>query len=102
MKLSTLILEAICLADQNEETKNCNCKGKQILSIDCLRDCNHIFSPCKFISISKSRSTIALTNENGTVINANEFFGGFKIDKKEYLEKEQNWIDKCGKIIDEL
>lgn len=102
MKSSHLILEAICLAKKKEESTKCICKGEQIISINCLCDCNKMFSPCQFIAFSKAKSTIALTNEEGIVINANEFFGGFKISEKEYYEKEKRWIEKCDKIIDEL
>ncbi|MBP5578233.1 MAG: hypothetical protein J6X56_01930 [Ruminococcus sp.] len=102
METSHLILEAICLSNQKEETNKCNCKGKQIISIECLRDNQKNFSPCCFLGISKAKSTIALTDEKGIVINGNEFFGGFKTSVKEYAEKERQWIDKCDKLIDDL
>ena len=102
MKTSHLILEAICLSNQSEEANKCNCNGKQIISIECLRDSQKNFSPCCFLGISKAKSTIALTNEKGIVINTNEFFGGFKASEKEYGEKEKQWINTCDKLIDEL
>ena len=46
-----------------------------------------------------SRTTLALTDKSGEVINANTFFDDLALSSEEWERREEEWIKKCSDII---
>lgn len=102
MKLSHLLLEAVCLIENENKALNCRCGGSQCLSLQCFCDSDNILSVCEFLGLKKARATIAVTDNQGNVVNANEFLGDFSLSPADYEISEKQWVEKCAEVIENL
>lgn len=102
MKLSHLLLEAVCLVENENQALNCRCGGNQCLSLQCFCDSDNNLSVCEFLGLQKARATIAVTDKQGYVVNANEFLGDFSLSHAEYESNEKQWVEKCAEMIEKL
>ena len=102
MKLSHLLLEAVCLIENENQALNCRCEGNQRLSLQCFCDSDNNLFICEFLGLKKARATIAVTDKKGYVVNANEFSGDFSLSPAEYEINEKQWVEKCAEVIENL
>ncbi len=101
-----ILFEANCIYNFddniNKAVPNC-CKyepgkiGPFCLSYD--KD-NHKY--CPYLGIGKARSTIAVANTEGEVVNGTCFFQPLNIDEDKWVKSELKWIDKQIEYIRNL
>ena len=61
-----------------------------------------INSICPYLIFGKARSTLALTDRNGEVINATIFWDDLKLSEEEWIMKEEEWIKKSNNILEKI
>lgn len=94
MQTRYIVFEAACMCCDK-------CRANRCLSNKCIVNEGEI-SVCENLLLGTARSAIVLTDKDGIVINANEFWGGFDISNDKYDEKETKWLLECSNIIDAL
>ena len=94
MQTSYIVFEATCVCGDK-------CFANGCVSNKCIANEGKI-SICENLLLGKARSAVVLTDKDGRVISANEFFGGFDLSSDEYNEKETKWLLECSKIVNEL
>lgn len=95
-----LLFEAVCFFDDSNAEFKCPTGGN--ISNSCIFTADKGISVCEHLCVKKAGATAAVTDTNGNVVNASEFFGDLELTDNEYAEKEKEWIIKCSGLIDDL
>ena len=103
MSWSHLLIEGYCLFDKDKDEKIPDCcdNGPDNIGLNCLLKKEYKNSMCPFFGYKKTRSTIAITDGEGHVINFDSFESD-DIDENKWIEGETRWIKKCSNIIDNI
>lgn len=98
-----LIIEANCIFDYEEEN-NINvpkcCKyGIGNVSVNCLSYQKETNRVCPYLVFGTAKSSLALVDKNGEVVNAVSFWGDLRLSEEEWNLKEEKWITRCNDIL---
>lgn len=101
MNWSHLLIEAYCVYDSEvEQNIFCTCKKEpKTVGIHCLTFDGVEGKACPLFSFHKARSTVALTNSEGDVIQFNVFETN-TINEDKWREEEQKWINKKRRMLE--
>lgn len=100
-----LMIEANCMywwsEETKEEVKNPGCceYGIGNISLNCLKYDETSKKMCPYLAFGTPRTTLALTDKSGEVINANTFFDDLGLSSEEWERREEEWIKKCNDIL---
>ncbi len=103
MNWSHVLIEGFCLYNEDKEKKNPSCciNGIGKIGFHCLLFNEKKKAICPFFGFQKSKTTIALTNNEGDVIDYNSF-ESIELDEKKWREEEKKWLDQCVNVLKEL
>lgn len=101
-----LLIEANCVFDyeveSNSNVPKCCKDGIGNVSLNCLNYQKGTNSFCPYLIFGTAKSTLALSEKNGEIINANSFWGDLRLSEEEWNLKEEKWIEKCNGIIKKI
>lgn len=101
-----LMVETNCIYDLME-TNNIHvpecCKfGVGNISINCLKYHETSNKICPYLIFGTAKSTFALTDKSGEIINAVSFFDDLKLSPEEWDRREEAWIKRCNDILNDI
>ncbi|WP_310602853.1 hypothetical protein [Anaerosporobacter sp.] len=94
--MKNILLEGNCMynfeKEVNTELPNCCICGVNNVSINCLKYDEDKRIYCPYLALGTAKTTIALTDEQGYVVEADGFWADLSLSADEWRQKEKEWV----------
>lgn len=100
MNWSHLLIEGYCVfnPEKDKALPSCCTNGAGKISFNCLLHDEEGKRMCPYFGFQKSKSTLALTNNEGNTI-AFDSFESNQSDENKWQQEELRWVNEKAKVI---
>ncbi|WP_432663372.1 hypothetical protein R9X47_22675 [Wukongibacter baidiensis] len=100
-----IVIEAKCLYYFIEDTEKqipscCKYEPGRVGTL-CFKFNEEKHKYCPYLGIGTAKASLVLTDGEGEAINADGYWGDFKMSEEDWIKEEKKWIEKQNRYISE-